>query len=65
MEGFKEKMAILEGFIAEKSNVQVGVDVEFALSNGLEIKNDEKSSQEINLFEQSSNSKIALAFIEA
>jgi hypothetical protein len=62
---FQTRLASIQDYVKTNSDVNTGIDVDFAKSSGIHIKNTETPSEEIELFANSSNSAIALAWLEA
>ena len=51
--------------INEASNVNIDVNIDFARSLNLEIKNSETPTEEFNLFSSDNNTSIALSILKA
>lgn len=62
---FAKKMQELEGYIESSSQVETGVDIDYAGSLGLYINNSEVCSDDVELFKSNSNSDIAMAMVKS
>ena len=65
MADFKEKMRSLESYFQENSDVDTGVNIDYAKGLDLQVHSDEADAKEFELFSQSKNTKLAFALLEA